>query len=162
MRGRKTQPAHASIDLDENIHARARVGGLGFPAGGEGLDVSFAVMDSEAFALGRTFDAAVIYDALHHFADERAVLANVFAHLVPGGRLFLKEPLEHHPEAPETMAEVAEFGVLEREMPRIVNGQVYMIPGSPETQGHGTTGNQAHLYAQQLADFIASVPKKTN
>src|SRR5690606_17891469 len=64
--------------------ARARIGGLGFPARGEGLDVSFAVMDSEAFSLGRTFDAAVIYDALHHFADERAVLANVFAHLNPG------------------------------------------------------------------------------
>jgi homoserine O-acetyltransferase len=52
-----------------------------------------------------------------------------------------------------------ELGVLEREMKRIPNGQVYVIPGSPETRGHGTTGSQAHLYAKQLADFMASVPK---
>jgi homoserine O-acetyltransferase/O-succinyltransferase len=55
-----------------------------------------------------------------------------------------------------------ELGVLEREMPRIKNGQVYIIPGSPETRGHGTTGSQASLYAKQLADFLASVPKQTN
>jgi homoserine O-acetyltransferase len=52
-----------------------------------------------------------------------------------------------------------ELGVLDREMKRIPNGQVYIIPGSPETRGHGTTGSQAHLYARQLADFLASVPK---
>jgi homoserine O-acetyltransferase len=54
-----------------------------------------------------------------------------------------------------------ELGVLEKEMPRIEHGQVYLIPGSPETRGHGTTGSQASLYAQQLADFMASVPKRT-
>lgn len=52
-----------------------------------------------------------------------------------------------------------EFGILEREMPRIPNGQVYIIPGSPETRGHGTTGSQPELYARQVADFLASVPK---
>ncbi len=46
-----------------------------------------------------------------------------------------------------------ELGVLEREMPRIKNGQVYIIPGSPETRGHGTTGSEAKLYAQQLGEF---------
>lgn len=52
--------------------------------------------------------------SLHHFEDERAVLRNVFAHLKPGGRLFMKEPQARHPDAPETRAEVAESGVLER------------------------------------------------
>jgi homoserine O-acetyltransferase len=52
-----------------------------------------------------------------------------------------------------------ELGVLEREMKRIPKGQVYIIPGSPETRGHGTTGSPADLYARQLADFLASVPK---
>ncbi len=110
------------IDISPEMIAIAgqRVRGLGFPAGGEGLDVTFAVADSEAFTLGREFDAAVIYDALHHFADERAVLRSVFAHLKPGGRLFMKEPQEHHPDAPETKAEVAEFGVLERGFSRNV------------------------------------------
>jgi homoserine O-acetyltransferase len=44
-------------------------------------------------------------------------------------------------------------------MPRIKNGQVYIVPGSPETRGHGTTGSQAALYARQVADFLASVPE---
>lgn len=52
-----------------------------------------------------------------------------------------------------------ELGILEASMPRIKHGQVYIIPGSPETRGHGTTGSQAHLYADQVADFLASVPK---
>jgi homoserine O-acetyltransferase/O-succinyltransferase len=55
-----------------------------------------------------------------------------------------------------------ELGVLEREMPRIKNGQVHIIPGSPETRGHGTTGSEAKLYARQLGDFLASVPKATD
>ncbi len=55
-----------------------------------------------------------------------------------------------------------ELGVLEAEMPRIANGQVYIIPGSPETRGHSTTGSQAKLYAEQVADFLAAVPESTN
>ena len=54
-----------------------------------------------------------------------------------------------------------ELGILEREMPRIANGQVYIIPASAETTGHGTTGGKPGLYAQQLADFLASVPSLT-
>lgn len=92
--------------------ARTRVTRLAYPQAG--IDASFQVVDGEGFTLGRQFDAAVIYDALHHFEDDGAVLASVFRHLRPGGRLFLKEPLAHHPDAPETRAEVAEFGVLER------------------------------------------------
>jgi homoserine O-acetyltransferase/O-succinyltransferase len=52
-----------------------------------------------------------------------------------------------------------ELGVLETAMPRIEHGQVYLIPASPETSGHGTTGSQADLYADQVADFLAAVPK---
>jgi homoserine O-acetyltransferase len=53
-----------------------------------------------------------------------------------------------------------ELGIFEREMKRIPKGQVYMIPASPETTGHGTTGSQARLYAEPLAKFLASVPKR--
>jgi 2-polyprenyl-3-methyl-5-hydroxy-6-metoxy-1,4-benzoquinol methylase len=104
------------IDISPDMieTARERIRRLGFPEGGKGIQASFAVMDSEGFQLDQQFDAAVVYDALHHFEDERAVLRTVFAHLKPGGRLFMKEPQAHHPDAPETRAEVAEFGVLER------------------------------------------------
>lgn len=88
--------------------ARARVAALAVPG------AAFETMDSEGFQLNQQFDAAVVYDALHHFEDERSVLRNIYAHLKPGARLFMKEPQAHHPEAPETRAEVAEFGVLER------------------------------------------------
>ncbi len=50
------------------------------------------------------------------------------------------------------------LGALEAAMPRIANGEVYIVPASPETRGHGTTGSQAALYAEQLADFLARVP----
>jgi len=108
--------AATGIDISPEMIkiATSRIRSLGFPRRGRGLNITFAVMDSEAFELDTLFDAAIIYDALHHFADDRAVLRNAFTHLRPGGRLFLKEPLEHHPSAPETQAEVAEFGVLER------------------------------------------------
>jgi homoserine O-acetyltransferase/O-succinyltransferase len=52
-----------------------------------------------------------------------------------------------------------ELGALEAALPRIKNAQAYIIPASPETSGHGTTGSQAALYAKQVADFLDSVPK---
>jgi homoserine O-acetyltransferase/O-succinyltransferase len=55
-----------------------------------------------------------------------------------------------------------ELGVLEAAAPRIPTMQTYIIPGSPQTSGHGTTGSQAKLYAKQLAEFLASVPKQTD
>jgi len=52
-----------------------------------------------------------------------------------------------------------ELGILEREMPKVANAQVYIIPGSPETRGHGTTGGRSALWADRLAEFLASVPE---
>jgi homoserine O-acetyltransferase len=51
------------------------------------------------------------------------------------------------------------LGILEKEMPRVKNGQVYIIPGGPGTSGHGTPG-QAALYADEVAEFLASVPSR--
>ena len=34
-----------------------------------------------------------------------------------------------------------ELGVLEKALPRIRNAKALIIPGSPDTFGHGTTGN---------------------
>ena len=53
-----------------------------------------------------------------------------------------------------------ELGIFEREMKRIPKGQVYMIPASAETGGHGTTGSMARLYAEPLAKFLAAAPKR--
>ena len=52
-----------------------------------------------------------------------------------------------------------ELGIMERELPRIKGARLYLIPGSEETRGHGTTG-MARFYKAQLADFLASVSKR--
>jgi len=52
-----------------------------------------------------------------------------------------------------------ELGIMERELPRIKGARLYLIPGSEETRGHGTTG-MVRFYKAQLADFLASVSKR--
>lgn len=51
-----------------------------------------------------------------------------------------------------------ETGIMEREIKRVKNGRVYLIPGSPQTAGHGTTG-QAKFWKDELAKLLQSAPK---
>ena len=51
-----------------------------------------------------------------------------------------------------------ELGVLEREIKRVRNGRVLMIPGSPDTYGHGTTAF-ARFWKKELADVLQSAPR---
>jgi homoserine O-acetyltransferase len=52
-----------------------------------------------------------------------------------------------------------ELGVMEPAMKRVKHGSLYVIPGSPETAGHGTTGD-ARFYKAQLADLLARAPRR--
>ncbi len=52
-----------------------------------------------------------------------------------------------------------ELGIMERELPRIKGARLYLIPGSTETRGHGTTG-MARFWKAQLADLLASTPRR--
>ena len=52
-----------------------------------------------------------------------------------------------------------ETGIMERELKRLKNGRLYLIPASEETRGHGTTG-MAKFYARQLQEFLQSVPQR--
>ncbi len=52
-----------------------------------------------------------------------------------------------------------ETGIMEREMKRLKNGRLYLIPASTETSGHGTTGF-ARFYKQQIQDFLQATPKR--
>jgi 2-polyprenyl-3-methyl-5-hydroxy-6-metoxy-1,4-benzoquinol methylase len=56
-----------------------------------GVPIATEVADMEELDLGRRFDFALIYDALHHSAEHRRALARVAAHLRPGGWLLLGE-----------------------------------------------------------------------
>ena len=51
-----------------------------------------------------------------------------------------------------------ENGVLEREIKRVKNGKMLLIPASEFTAGHGTTG-QAKFWKKELAELLQSVPK---
>ena len=52
-----------------------------------------------------------------------------------------------------------ELGVREREIKRITNGRYVLIPGGPDTRGHGTTG-MAKLYKQNLAELLLQAPRR--
>jgi homoserine O-acetyltransferase/O-succinyltransferase len=51
-----------------------------------------------------------------------------------------------------------ENGVLDREIKRVKNGRVLLIPASDKTAGHGTTG-QAKFWAKELEAVLQSAPK---
>ena len=51
-----------------------------------------------------------------------------------------------------------ELGVLDREIKRVKNGRVLLIPGSELTAGHGTTG-QAKFWKKELADLLLTAPR---
>ncbi len=51
-----------------------------------------------------------------------------------------------------------ETGIMERDMKRLKNGRLYLIPASPETTGHGTTAF-AKFYKEQLRALLQTAPK---
>jgi SAM-dependent methyltransferase len=85
--------------------------------GSDAANPSFHVHDYETSidAFG-TFDAAVIYDALHHSTDEARVIRNVYGALAPGGLLVTVEPGAGHSDAPHSVDAVAKFGTTEKDM----------------------------------------------
>ncbi len=52
-----------------------------------------------------------------------------------------------------------ELGIMEREIRRVKNGRLYLIPGSAETRGHGTTG-MARLWKRQLQELLEAAPRR--
>ncbi|MFO1306403.1 MAG: alpha/beta fold hydrolase [Burkholderiales bacterium] len=54
-----------------------------------------------------------------------------------------------------------ELGVLDREIKRVKNGRVLLIPASENTAGHGTTG-MAKFYARELGEVLQSAPRLAN
>ena len=52
-----------------------------------------------------------------------------------------------------------ELGIMERELKRVKGGRLYLIPGSEDTRGHGTTG-MAKFWKQQLQELLQTAPRK--
>jgi homoserine O-acetyltransferase len=47
-----------------------------------------------------------------------------------------------------------------REIKRVKNGALYLIPASEDTRGHGTTA-MAKFWKQQLQELLEAAPRRT-
>jgi homoserine O-acetyltransferase len=52
-----------------------------------------------------------------------------------------------------------ETGIMERELKRVKNGRLYLIPASDDTRGHGTTG-MAKFWKEQVQKLLETVPRR--
>ena len=57
-----------------------------------------------------------------------------------------------------TKESIGEFGTADREIKRVKNGRVLLIPASENTAGHGTTAN-AKFYQRELGELLQSAPR---
>jgi homoserine O-acetyltransferase len=53
-----------------------------------------------------------------------------------------------------------ETGIMERELKRVKNGRLYLIPASDQTRGHGTTGIP-RFWKEQVREFLSTAPRRT-
>lgn len=53
-----------------------------------------------------------------------------------------------------------ELGIMERELKRVKNGRLLLIPASEETRGHGTTG-MAKFWKKELQELLQSAPRRS-
>jgi homoserine O-acetyltransferase len=53
-----------------------------------------------------------------------------------------------------------ETGITERELKRVKNGRLYLIPASEDTRGHGTTG-MARFWKRELQQLLQTAPRRT-
>jgi homoserine O-acetyltransferase len=53
-----------------------------------------------------------------------------------------------------------ETGIMERELKRLPNARLLLIPASADTRGHGTTG-LARFWAKDLAEWLPTVARRT-
>jgi SAM-dependent methyltransferase len=107
------------VDVSEDMVriARERIASIEEPIG-EGVEAlaEFHAMPVREMPWKDRFDAAILYDAMHHFDDELETLRVIRRTLVPGGRIFIHEgvrPAEGSEGERQLIAEMEEYGTLE-------------------------------------------------
>jgi SAM-dependent methyltransferase len=80
------------------------------------LPVNFVCHDYEADLPAADYDVVLIYDALHHSADEGAVIRNVYKALRGSGIFITAEPGVGHSTQPGSVEAVKRFGTTEKDM----------------------------------------------
>lgn len=79
-----------------------------------GVNVRFETADMDYLDLGRTFDAVLVFDALHHSVRQAQVIAGISRHLAPGGWVLFGEPSVLHHISPSARRASREEGWVER------------------------------------------------
>ncbi len=51
-------------------------------------------------------------------------------------------------------------GLMDNAMKSVKNGKLFLIPATPQTAGHGTTGGMARLWSGEVKAWLATVPKR--
>ena len=54
-----------------------------------------------------------------------------------------------------------ETGIMERELKRVKGARLFLIPGSEDTRGHGTTGF-AKFWKEQVRNLLDAAPRRGN
>ena len=107
------------VDISEDmvVIARERVASIHGPIG-EDVEpaAEFHAMPVRDMPWSDRFDAAVLYDTMHHFDDEAATLNVIRKTLVPGGRIFIREGAKPAPGSEgerQLVEEMEHYGTLE-------------------------------------------------
>jgi SAM-dependent methyltransferase len=96
----------------------------------------FRVADYETAAIDGKFDAAVIYDALHHADDASLVIRNIYNALAPGGVLVTIEPGRGHSTSEYSLEATRQFGTTEQDMPYKLQAQYMKAAGFSQVRQH--------------------------
>jgi len=79
-----------------------------------GSSAEFLVQDMEALTLDRSFDGALVFDALHHSLRPAQVVERVAAHLRPDGWVLFAEPSWLHDLSPGARRVSKQMGWVEK------------------------------------------------
>jgi SAM-dependent methyltransferase len=96
----------------------------------------FLISDYEAGPIDGKFDAAVIYDSLHHADNEHLVIKNIYEALVPRGVLITIEPGSGHSTSANSLDAVAKYGTTEKDMPYSVQKRHMLRAGFSGVRQH--------------------------
>jgi SAM-dependent methyltransferase len=107
------------VDISEDMVAiaRGRIEAIVDPIG-EGVEpvADFHAMPVREMPWTDRFDAAILYDTMHHFDNELATLQVIERTLVPGGRVFIREGARPAPGSlgeHQLIEEMEHYGTLE-------------------------------------------------
>jgi SAM-dependent methyltransferase len=107
------------IDISEDMVAiaRDRVSGIDEPIG-ESIEplAEFHAIPVKELPWSDRFDAAILFDTMHHFDDEQETLEVILRALVPGGRIYIREGARPAPGSAverQLIEEMELYGTLE-------------------------------------------------